>query len=213
VAPPAPAQNALATERLSPPGEAMAPVVSPPPQHVSKWIGVGLLLEPSREGGGIRADADVFTHDRFSFGVAISNSAHSIRAVSAYGDGGELTTQDVKLIATTAHTWQAGRWFLRGAFGAGAVYTHALANINSPYSPYGFVTGAGWFPTAELVGNAGIELGRNLAFSIGPAITMYSEDFKVDMTETSPYPYMSGPSSIARRTLELMILTGFKYRL
>lgn len=207
--PPPPVQQpAPQYESLMPPGEP-APVVMPrsTKHQLSKWISAGLLLEPANDGGGLRADADLYTRQRYSLGLAISSTVIEIPLASGEG---ELTVRDIKLMATAAHTWQSGRWFLRAALGVGAVKSKASALLSSYGGPYTFIDGEGWFVTGELGGSAGLELGRNWALHVGPSLSIHSQRYE---EEPSYYPMSTSPQTLERNGVDLMLLTGLKYRL
>jgi hypothetical protein len=180
----------------------------PSRKNVSKWLGLGLLIDKAGTDGGLRIDGDVWTRGRYSLGAAFSSTVNQMDVVAAQGSGW-MNTRDLKLMATGSHTWQSGRWFLRGAAGVGAVHTNVIVSVDEPSfnSTYGYYEASGWTGVVEASALGGAELGQNWSLSFGPLATVYAQNLH------ATDPYMSETVDLARRDVELMFYTGLKYRL
>jgi hypothetical protein len=174
---------------------------------MSRWVGLGLMMSKDTTDGGLRVDGDIYTRGKYTIGAAFSSTGNQMPLATSYGEG-TLDARDVKLMATGSHTWQNGRWFLRGAAGLGMVHTSVLVSLdpNSSFY-YGFYQASGWTGVAEAAALFGAELGKNWSANFGPMVTLYAQNLHVSDT------YMNETLDVSRRDLELLFYTGLKYRL
>src|SRR5262249_28581431 len=73
------------------------PPPAPRPQ-MSKWVGLGFLIDRSGDSGGLRIDGDVWTRGHYTLGAALSSTVNRMPAYTPYGDG-TLDARDIKLMA------------------------------------------------------------------------------------------------------------------
>lgn len=200
---------------LATPGMTLSsePADGPPPaprsKNMSRWVGLGFLIDKSGNSGGLRVDGDIWTHGHYALGAAFSSTVNQMPAYTQYGDG-TLDARDIKLMATGSHTWQSGRWFARGSVGLGAVHTSVLLSIDfNPTNAYGFYEATGWTGVADAGALVGAELGKNWSANVGMLFTLYEQNLHVNDATMQ----MSQTLDLARRDLETLFYTGLKYRL
>ena len=191
--------------------------VQPASKNVSKWVGLGLMMDRGANDGGLRIDADFYTRGRYSIGAALSSTTNEMPAYTGYGEG-TLYARDIKLMLTGSRTWQSGRWFLRGMAGVGAVHSEVLVSIepgdpNTTWNPTfysGFYEAAGWTGVAEAGAIGGADLGKNWSFNFGPMFTLFAQNLH---THDVSGQMTADMLELSRRDLELLFYTGLKYRL
>ncbi|HUS31636.1 MAG TPA: hypothetical protein VMZ53_24195 [Kofleriaceae bacterium] len=180
-------------------------------KNVSKWVGAGFLIDKTSEAGGLRVDADVWTRGTYSLGAALSSTTNHMDVIAQQG-AGWMQARDIKVVATGSHTWQSGRWFVRGAAGVGAVHTEVLVTVDQPSfdGTYGYYRASGWTGVAEASALGGAELGKNWSLSFGPMFTVYAQDLHTyDESGYMTYEALE----LSRRDIEVLFYTGLKYRL
>ena len=185
------------------------PPASAPSKNMSRWVGLGFLIDKSGNSGGLRIDGDIWTHGRYTLGAALSSTVNQMPAYTPYGDG-TLDARDIKLMATGSHTWQTGRWFARASAGLGAVHTAVLLSIDSnPAYGYGYYQASGWTGVADASALVGAELGKNWSANVGVLFTLYAQNLHVNDATMQMYDTVD----LSRRDLETLFYTGLKYRL
>jgi hypothetical protein len=146
--------------------------VSAPPQPsrraAPRWLSVGAMFSTSdTDDGGARVELDLISRGGFTLGTALAWSETSMM-VGGSNSIGELRSSDIGATAYGAYTLRSDRWELRGAVGAGLVYTDfdgEILSSSSPYDPWSMssYTGSG----GGLVGTASVVLTRRLGDSWG----------------------------------------------
>ena len=214
--PPAPAavppSAMLGSAGLLAQGEGRAPGASPliakPARPAApRWLSLGGLVAMSGTGGGgLRGEVDLARKGIVTFGLAASASQSGMMVYGAtYDQMGTLDTLDAKAVGYLALDAGFGRWHLRTAFGAGAVYTRA--QLAQPgVSIYREADGV--FAAGEAVLTIGRELGAWWAIDIGPVVSLYVQEYEVESSFDTTIR-----RTLQRRDLESMFFIGVRRRL
>jgi hypothetical protein len=170
-------------------------------------------MTPTHGAGiGLRVDLGVWTHGRWSLGLAGSFARDRIPGIMMYGPatmfGVEYT--DGELVMYGSGRFDLGHWHLRAGVGAGYMLTIAHSSI-LPEFPAGEVDDSdrGVFPTAEAQLLVGHTLGASWSFEVGPLATLYVESFRFAV------PVAGGAATVfnSREEVSWTLIAGVQRRL
>lgn len=185
-------------------GPAAAPVIvaaAAAPAGAAKTLALGGMFAMSGSGGGgIRGELDLKSRKYATLGIAASASTWGTMA-----GNGTINTFDAKLLAYLSANTRRGRWHLRAAVGAGAVYTRA--SLQQPALP-SFREAEGVFPAGEVSLAFGREITDRWQLYAGPIVSVYAQSYQFD--EMGPGYYSSSSEA---RDLEAMFIFGMRHQL
>jgi hypothetical protein len=183
-------------------GPGAAPAIAAKPAR-AKWLALGGMFAMSGNGGGgVRAELDLKTRKSLTFGIAASFSTWG---TTFYDHGETLDTIDGKALAYLAMSTQRGRWHLRGAVGAGAVYTHAKVR---QWTTGAYYEAGGLFPVGELTFTLGRDVTDRWQLYAGPIFSAYAQTYNLEQMD--PMYYSSSQES---RGIEAMFIFGMRHQL
>ena len=191
-------------EEQAMPPSATAPVVTAtaePQRRSGRSFSLGGIWKVhDGGGGGLRGELDVVRRGRWSLGAVL---AGSVGTLEVHWIGSYVTTIDIRLLATLAHTVPLGKnWDLRLAAGAGVLSTSAIGEFDGED-----IDSHGVFPTAEASVLLTRAIGNRWAFALGPIATWYQQTYKIDD------PWGDAMLTMSERDVEVMAFTGFRLKL
>jgi hypothetical protein len=211
--PPPAEQPQLAVEPAPPPtalspstrqidgGPSATPAIAAKPAR-AKWLALaGMFAMSGNGGGGVRAELDLKARKSLTFGIAASFSTWG---TTFYDHGETLETRDGKALAYLAMSTKKGRWHVRGAVGAGAVYTHATVQQWSG----GYYEAGGLFPVGEITATVGRDVTDRWQLYAGPIFSAYAQTYNLEQMD--PMYYSSSQES---RGIEGMFIIGMRHQL
>ncbi len=206
--PPAPAPTPIPggyVPQYTTPSETSAVKVAPPPrpaQRPPRWLTVGAMFDTDRsQDGGLRAELDMISRGALTLGVSLAYTETSMRVSSSMGYASELRSDDFAATVYGAYALRYGRWELRGALGAGAVYSEvdgipgAGTGMESFYG-----SGSGAVLTASLL--ATLRLGDRWGINAGLTSHVITEQL----------PTTAG-SDVRRTDTRVFFFTGLRRRI
>jgi hypothetical protein len=198
-----PQPAAVATPGDAGPGAGPIVIAKPAVARPAKWLALGGMFAMSGNGGGgVRGELDLKTRKSLTFGIAASFSTWG---ATFYDHGETLETLDGKALAYLAIGAKRGRWHLRGALGAGLVYTHATVQ---QWSSGGYYEAGGLFPVGELSAAVGREVTDRWQLYAGPIFSAYAQTYNLEQMMPG-YDTRSQQS----RGIEAMFILGMRHEL
>jgi len=210
---PVPPQAMLGSQGLLAPGEGAAPgavapmstraVATAETTERPRWLSLGALVGLTGAGGGIRGEWDIKTRGSWVFGAAASTSRVGMAYFDGYG-ADTIDMFDTKALGYVGLVGEGGRWHMRGTAGAGIVYTKAHLDMTAS----GPQSAEGVFPTGELQLLVGRDLGESWALDIGPILSIYAQEMRLESSGPGYYSYMN-----ANRDVAMTMFAALRYRL
>lgn len=206
--PPAPPLTVIVDPTLvGPPG---VRAVAPPPRErrAGKWLSLGVIVQPDNEGGGFRAEAEIFALGSWRLGAVLAYTKGGDPLAGAWS-WGDMYTKDARVVASLSRAVRLGRWELRGSLGAGVMRTqmNAIGELAMPPAQtWGGSTttlygGESTWPVVELSGLVTRRLGDAWGIAIGPVVTVSEESFE------------ASNATITRDTTQVTMFGGLRYEL
>jgi hypothetical protein len=177
--------------------ESVAAVVEP--DRRGPWLSIGGVGAPDVQGARLELDLVERSGWSFGFGLEASQMHTAFTSANTMTPPASLDFQDVRAIATVGYTAGRGAWQLRTQLGLGMIRSELAGSVQ----PMGDVSMSGMFPTGEAALQLTRTLGDSWAFTAGPLLTVYSQEYRMQSTD----------AMVAKRDFDIAVFGGLRRRL